>query len=73
MYTNKIGRIICSGSLRPCLGQGVSLGGEAVLADSGREGEIVAWAGRVRPVAILSILQNIFLLPNTYWLACRPL
>ena len=23
--------------------------------------------------AILSILQNIFLLPNTYWLACRPL
>ena len=23
--------------------------------------------------AILSILQNIFLLPNTCWLACRPL
>jgi len=23
--------------------------------------------------AILSILQNIVLLPNTYWLACRPL
>jgi hypothetical protein len=25
--------------LRPCLGQGAALGEEAVLADSGREGE----------------------------------
>src|SRR4249920_3654205 len=34
-------------SLRPCLGQGASLGKEAVLADSGRAGEVAArgWAG----------------------------
>ena len=30
------------------LGKGASLGEEAVLADSGREGEIVAGVGRVR-------------------------
>ena len=34
--------------LRPCLGQGASLGEEAVLADSGRAGEVAAWVGRVR-------------------------
>ena len=44
---SKLGRIIFTRSLRPCLGQGVSLGEEAVLADSGREGEIVAGVGRV--------------------------
>ena len=38
-------RYVCR--LRPCLGQGVSQGEEAVLADSGREGEIVARVGRV--------------------------
>ena len=41
--------LICS--LRPCLGQGASLGEEAVLADSGREGEITAGVGRVRRLA----------------------
>ena len=45
-------------SLRPCLWRGVSWH---------------AWAGRVKPVDILSILKNIFLLSNTCWLACRPL
>ena len=45
-------------SLRPCLGQGSSLGEEAVLADSGREGEIVAEVGRVRCLAFLSLLRN---------------
>ena len=34
--------------LRPCLGQGASLGEEAVLADSGRAGEVAARVGRVR-------------------------
>jgi hypothetical protein len=42
--------------LRPCLGQGASQGEEAVLADSGQEGEIVAGVGRVRCPAFLSIL-----------------
>src|SRR5437879_253601 len=35
-------------SLRPCLRNGASLGEEAVLADSGRAGEVAAGAGRVR-------------------------
>ena len=43
-------------SLRPCLGQGASLGEEAVLADSGRAGEVAARVGRVRILAFLSIL-----------------
>jgi len=42
--------------LWPCLGQGASLGEEAVLADSGWEGEITARVGRVRSLAFLSIL-----------------
>ena len=42
--------------LRPCLGQGASLGEEAVLADSGRAGEVTARVGRVRSLAFLSIL-----------------
>ena len=46
-------------SLRPCLGKGVSLGGEAVLADSRRAGEIVARVGRVRSLVFLSILLNV--------------
>src|SRR6185295_20291031 len=45
-------------SLRPCLGQGASQGEESVLADSGREGEITARAGRVRSLAFLSILRE---------------
>jgi hypothetical protein len=45
-------------SLRPCLRQGASLGEEAVLADSGRAGEVAAGAGRVRMTAILSILRE---------------
>jgi hypothetical protein len=43
-------------SLRPCLGQGASLGEEAVLADSGRAGEVAARVGRVRSLALLSSL-----------------
>ena len=33
-------------SLRPCMGEGASLGEEAVSADSGRAGEVAAWVGR---------------------------
>ncbi len=44
--------------LRPCLGLGASLGEEAVLADSGREGEVVARVGWVRRLNILSILWD---------------
>ena len=43
-------------SLRPCLGQGVSLGEEAVLADVGRAGEVATRVGRVRSLAFVSIL-----------------
>ena len=56
-YTSKLGRIILSHSLRPCFGESASLGEEAVLADSGREGEIVAGVERVRSLAFLSILR----------------
>ena len=45
-------------SLRPCLGQGAAQGKESVLADSGREGEITARAGRVRSLVFLSILRD---------------
>src|ERR1044071_1743533 len=45
--------------LRPCLGEGASLGEEAVLADSGWVGEIPARVGRVRSLAILSILKRV--------------
>ena len=45
-------------SLRSCLGQGASLGEEAVLANSGWEGEVVARVGRVRSLAFLSILRE---------------
>ena len=38
------------------MGQGASQGKESVLADSGWEGEITARVGRVRSLAILSIL-----------------
>ena len=38
------------------LGKGASLGEEAVLADSGRAGEVAAGVGRVRSLAFLSIL-----------------
>ncbi len=44
--------------LRPCLGQGASLGEEAVLADLGRAGEVPARVGRVRSLAFLSILRE---------------
>jgi hypothetical protein len=55
--TGKLGRVLFDHSLRPCLGKGASLGEEAVLADSGREGEVVAGVGRVRSLAFLSILR----------------
>ncbi len=44
-------------SLRPCLGEGASLGEEDASADSGRAGEVVARVGRVRRLAFLSILR----------------
>jgi hypothetical protein len=47
---------ICSRSLAVLLGAGAPLGEEAVLADSGREGEVVARAGRMRNLIFLSIL-----------------
>jgi len=46
--------------LRPCLRNSASLGEEAVLADSGRAGEVSAGVGRVRKLAFLSILQKCF-------------
>ena len=45
--------------LRPCLGHGASLGEEAVLTDSGQEGEVAVRVGRVRNLNFLSILQGI--------------
>jgi hypothetical protein len=45
--------------LRPRLGQGASLGEEAISADSGREGEVAARVGRVRSLAFLSILRAV--------------
>jgi hypothetical protein len=44
--------------LRLCLGQGASLGEEAVSADSGWAGEVAARAGRVRSLALLSTLRG---------------
>ena len=55
---NAVGTSSALHSLRPCLGQGASQGKEAVLADSGWEGEITAGVGRVRSLACLSILQT---------------
>ena len=49
--------------MRPCLGQGASQGEEAVLADSGREGEIVAGVGWVRTATPLNILREGCLVP----------
>jgi hypothetical protein len=65
--TSKLGSAIVSCLLRPCLGQGASLGEEAVSADSGREGEITARVGRVRSPAILSILLIIRHYYLMYW------
>ena len=48
--------------LRPCLGQGAFLGEEAVLADSGRAGDVTAGVGRVRSLTCLSILIRSLLL-----------
>ena len=61
-YTSKLEKTIFGSSLRSCLGQGASLGEEAVLADSGREGEITVRDGWVRSLAFLSILRVILLL-----------
>ena len=44
------------------LGQGAAMGEEAVLADSGRVGEIAAGVGRVRNLAFLSMLYGLLLL-----------
>jgi len=53
--------LLSDSSLGPCLGQGTSQGEESVLADSGRAGEITARVGRVRSLAILSILRDVLL------------
>ena len=45
------------------------MGEEAVLADSGRVGEIAAGIGRVRSLPFLSILRDLHLLFTT----CEPL
>lgn len=47
-------------SLRPCLGQGASLGEKAVLADSGRAGVVAARVGRVRSLAFWNSLLGRF-------------
>ncbi len=49
--------------------EGASMGEEAVSADSGREGEIVARVERVRSLGFLSILQGVFsrLLSQADW------
>ena len=47
---------------------GASLGKEAVLADSGRAGEVAAGVGRVRSLAFLSILHGVLPLSQM----CRP-
>ena len=52
--------------LWPCLGQDASMGEEAVLADSGRAGEVAARAWRVRCLDFLSILRGALLLSQTY-------
>ena len=57
--------LVSDRSLRPFLDQGASLGEEAVLADSGRAGEVAARVGRLRRTTFLSILQKRFLVfPN---------
>jgi hypothetical protein len=57
--------LLSDSSLRPYLGQGASLGEEAVLADSGRGGEVSARVGRVRSLAFLSIPQSCVILSQT--------
>jgi hypothetical protein len=46
------------------MGTDASLGKEAVLADSGRAGEVDAGAGRVRGLTFLSILRVLFHVPD---------
>ena len=43
--------VVRDNSLWPCPGQGASQGEEAVLADSGRAGEVATGVGRVRSLA----------------------
>ena len=57
--------VVRDSSLRPCPGQGAPQGEEAVLADSGREGEISAGVGRVRRLDFLNILRGCVLLSQT--------
>ena len=52
--------------LRPCLGQGVSQGEEAVLADPGREDETPARVGRMRGLAFLNGLRALLKLSVTW-------
>ena len=44
--------------LRPCVQRRASLGEEAVLADSGRAGEVAAGVGWVRRLVFLSVLRS---------------
>jgi hypothetical protein len=52
-------------SLRPCPRNGASLGGESVLAGSGRAGEVTAGVGRVRSLAFLASCEGFLLLYHT--------
>jgi len=58
--------LVSASSLQTCLGQGASLGEEAVLADSGRAGEITIRVGWVRSLDFLSILRDVLPLFQTY-------
>jgi len=50
------------------MGQGASLGEKAVLADSGRAGEVATGVGRVRSLVFLCILHGVLPLSQ----ACGP-
>jgi len=59
MAHTKCGLYLLASSLAAALlGTRRVLGREAVLADSGRAGEVAARAGRVRSLAFLSILRE---------------
>src|SRR6266513_5747178 len=47
------------------MGYGAPLAEEAVLANSGRAGEVAAWVGQVRSLNFSSILPGVLPLPQT--------
>jgi hypothetical protein len=60
-------------SLRPCVGQGASLGEEAVFADSGWDSEITARVGAGESLAFLNVLRGLshFISDVRYSKSCR--